>query len=240
MITDFHSHVLPCMDDGSASVEESVAMLRAEAEQGVTHVIATPHFYAHRTTPEGFLEKRDRAEAMLREEMEKHAGLPRLSIGAEVYFFKGISDCEALKLLTIAEKDYILLEMGESPWGESAYLEIANIREKQGIVPVIAHVDRYVGPWRDYGIPSRLEALPVMVQANAAFFLRPSTSRMAMRMLKRNQIHLLGSDCHNMTSRRPNLGPALQRIEKKLGQGAIDRIRAYEAVLLGDPMNQYL
>ena len=65
-MTDFHSHVLPCLDDGSVSVEQSIEMLRAEAEQGITHVIATPHFYAGRTTPERFLEKRERSEAMLR------------------------------------------------------------------------------------------------------------------------------------------------------------------------------
>ena len=234
MITDFHSHVLPCLDDGSASVEESIAMLRAEAEQGITHVIATPHFYAQRTTPERFLEKRKRSEEMLREEMARHTGLPKLSVGAEVYFFSGISDCDALKLLTIAEKDCILLEMAESPWGDCAYREIRQIRERQGLVPIIAHVDRYIGPWRDYGIPNRLQELPVAVQANASFFLRRSTASMAMRMLKQGQIHLLGSDCHNMTSRQPNLGPALQRIEKKLGKEAIRRIRSCEEMLLAD------
>ena len=233
MITDFHSHVLPGIDDGSRSVAESIAMLQAEAEQGVTHVIATPHFYAHRTTPECFLEKRNRAEMMLREEMEKHPGLPRLSVGAEIYFFKGISDCDAIKLLTIDESRCILLEMGDSPWGDSAYREMTQIWEKQGLTPVIAHVDRYIGPWRDYGIPSRLETLPVMVQANASFFLRPSTSRMAMGMLKQDQIHVLGSDCHNMTSRQPNLGSVLQKIQRKLGQEVLDRIHSYEAALLG-------
>ena len=233
MITDFHSHILPGIDDGSQSVEESIAMLQAEAAQGITHVIATPHFYAHRTTPERFLEKRNHAEKILREEMEKHPGLPRLSVGAEIYFFKGISDCEALKLLTIAEKECILLEMGESPWGDSAYREMVQIWEKQGLTPVIAHVDRYISPWRDHGIPSRLETLPVAVQANAGFFLRPSTSRMAMRMLRQDQIHVLGSDCHNLTSRQPNLGDALQRIQKKLGQKAIDHILSHEKRLLG-------
>ena len=46
--TDFHSHILPDMDDGSRCAEDSLKMLRMEAEQGVTRVVATPHFYAHR------------------------------------------------------------------------------------------------------------------------------------------------------------------------------------------------
>ena len=232
MITDFHSHVLPGIDDGSANVEMSIAMLKAAAEQGVDHVIATPHFYAQYNTPERFLEKRKRAEEALREEMQKHTGLPKLSVGAEVLFFKGISDCDALKLLTIAEKDCILLEMAESPWGDYAYREMQQIREKQGIIPIIAHVDRYIGPWQDFGIPKRLEQIPVAVQANASFVLRPFTARMAMRMLKRGQIHVLGSDCHNLTTRQPNLGSALQRIEQKLGQEALDYIHSWENALL--------
>jgi protein-tyrosine phosphatase len=236
MITDFHSHVLPCMDDGSVSVEQSIQMLQAEAEQGITHVIATPHFYAGRTTPERFLEKRNISEAMLREEMAKHEGLPKLSVGAEVHFFSGISDSEAIKLLTIAGNSCILLEMKESPWGEYVYREIQQIWEKQGLTPIIAHVDRYIGPWRDYGIPARLEQLPVAVQANAEFFLRPSTARMAMRMLSRGQVHVLGSDCHNMSSRKPNLGLARQRIEKKLGNRALEHISRWEAALLEEKM----
>ena len=83
-IIDFHSHILPEIDDGSASVEQSIEMLRMEAEQGIGHVIATPHFYAKYDTPKNFLEKRNEAEARLREEMAKHEGLPHLSVGAEV------------------------------------------------------------------------------------------------------------------------------------------------------------
>ena len=63
-----------------------------------------------------------------------------------------------------------------------------------------------------------LEQLPVLVQANASFFLSGSRG---MKMLRKHQIHLLGSDCHNMSERKPNLGPALERIREKLGQEAV-------------------
>jgi protein-tyrosine phosphatase len=109
---------------------------------------------------------------------------------------------------------------------------MTQIWEKQGLTPVIAHVDRYIGPWRDYGIPSRLETLPVMVQANASFFLKPGTRNMALRLLSRDRIHLLGSDCHNMTDRPPNLGKAIELIRHRLGQEALDRIGLYQSELL--------
>ena len=115
--------------------------------------------------------------------MEKEPGLPQLSIGAEVYFFHGISDSEALSALTIDNKSYIMIEMLGSPWQESAYRELESIYEKQGLVPIIAHVDRYISPFKTYGIFERLAELPVLVQANASFFLNLATSHMALRRL---------------------------------------------------------
>ena len=53
---DFHSHVLPGVDDGSKSMEQSLQMLEASVQQGVTHMVATPHFYASRMDPDSFLD----------------------------------------------------------------------------------------------------------------------------------------------------------------------------------------
>ena len=69
MVTDFHSHVLPGIDDGSTDVAESIALLRMEAEQGIRHVVATPHFYPRHDSPERFLNRRARSETELRREI---------------------------------------------------------------------------------------------------------------------------------------------------------------------------
>lgn len=232
MIIDFHTHVLPAMDDGSRSVEESLQMLRMEAEQGIFHVVATPHFYPQYDNPEQFLRKRTAAEMQLREAMAKETGMPELTVGAEVYFFPGISESDALSQLTIGENGYILLEMPKSPWKDSMYKEVEYIYTRQGITPVIAHVDRYISPFRTYGIPERLAELPCYVQGNASFFLHASTRGMAMRMLRKQQIHLLGSDCHNVAGRPPRLGDAVAKIQRCLGDAALDQIAAYQNNLL--------
>lgn len=223
-IIDFHSHILPGIDDGSSSVEESIAMLRKAAEQGITHVVATPHFYPQQDTPDRFLAKRAEAEALLRAEMRKQEGLPKLSVGAEVYYFNGISDSEEMARLTIDETKCILVEMPWTTWTEKMYQELEDLHRKQGLLPVIAHVDRYVGRFRTYGIPERLAQMPVLVQANAESFLQRASCAMSMRLLKRDQIHLLGSDCHDLTSRSPNLADAIAVIEKRLGKDPIDAI----------------
>ena len=225
-MTDLHSHILPGVDDGSESVAESIEMLRLEAAQGISHVVATPHFYPHHDTPEQFFSRRSRAEAALRQEMARHSGLPTVEVGAEIYYFRGMSDSDLLPELTIGGKNCILIEMPPAPWPDSAIEELASIRRKRGITPIVAHIDRYIGPFRTYGIPERLEALPVLVQANAEFFLERRTARMAMKMLKAGRIHLLGSDCHHISERSPNLGPALERIAGKLGPEALERIRS--------------
>lgn len=232
MISDIHSHILPGIDDGSGSLQESLELLRLEAEQGIRRVAATPHFYPQRDTPEAFLKRRARAEAQLREELQKNGDLPEIVAGAEVYFFPGISQSECLEQLTIGSGRYLLLEMPMAPWTDAMYREMEGICTNFGITPVIAHVDRYISPFRTHGIPERLTQLPVLVQANASFFLKRSTRNMAIRMLRSGKIHVLGSDCHNLTHRRPNLAEAVQVIQNRLGAEALDQIRQYEEEIL--------
>ena len=234
MITDFHSHILPGIDDGSQSIEESVEMLRITAAQGIRRVVATPHFYPQQDDLNRFLKKRDAAERMLRGKIENDDGVPEISIGAEVYYFPGISESEALSQLTIEKKRYILLEMPQSPWKDHIYREVENIFLKQGIVPIIAHIDRYISLFRTFGIPERLAELPVLVQANASFFLEKPTANMAMRMLKKGQIHLLGSDCHNLKYRPPKLGFAMQAIRNRMGNEVLEAIAVNEERVMLD------
>lgn len=231
-VVDFHTHVLPRIDDGSGSVEESLAMLRMEAAQGIRRVVATPHFYARSDAPKPFLERRAAAVSRLREAMKAFPELPRLSVGAEVHYFSGISDVQILPELAIDGGRYILIEMPMTAWTDRMYRELENIYDHFGMIPIVAHVDRYIGPLQTHGIPERLMELPVLVQANAGFFQRLATKHMALRMLERGQIHLLGSDCHNMKTRPVNLRQTLDLIENKLGREAIAGINAWEKRIL--------
>lgn len=232
MLVDFHSHILPGVDDGSASIEESLKMLRMEAEQGVTQMVATPHFYPRYDDPEQFLQRRNAAFEALAEQTRGRKDLPSITLGAEVYYFRGISDSQILSQLTVGSSKCVLLELPPAPWPDSVYEELEQIRQKQGLMPIIAHIDRYIRPLQTYQIPRRLAQLPVLVQANAAFFLEKMTQSMALRMLRNGQIHLLGTDCHGSETRRPNLGTAEAVILRKLGEDALDRIRDYERKVL--------
>ena len=234
MSVDVHSHILPGIDDGSRDPEQSLQMLAEEAKQGITHVIATPHFYARHTDPETFLAKRKAAAAALRQAMTGRGDLPKVLLGAEVHYFPGIGESEHLSKFAIEGTRLVLIEMPSSPWTDTMYAELEKIYALQGLTPVIAHVDRYIRPLHTHGIPERLEQLPVLVQANAEFFLEKATAGMALRMLRKGQIQLLGSDCHNLTDRAPNLQGAHERIVRKLGKRAMEEIGRYEQILIGE------
>lgn len=225
MIVDFHSHILPCIDDGSQSVEETLEMLARMKDQGIETVVATPHFYAKHDYPERFLERRAQAMAQLEDAAKATKfDLPKILLGAEVAYFRGMSQSKVLQDLTIEGSRAILIELPMGAWNETMYRELEEVHDLQGLIPIVAHVDRYLTPLRSFGIPKKLAELPVLVQANAEFFLEKSMARKARKMLAAEQIHLLGSDTHNLTDRAPNLGNAVELIRETLGNEAIQKI----------------
>ena len=235
-MVDFHTHILPRMDDGSRSVEQSIEMLRAMGEQKVNGVFATPHFYADRESPESFLERRERSYNSLKEAAFTETNIPKIMLGAEVTYFEGISDCDMLKSLKMGTTNLLLVEMPCIPWNDRMIKEVADIYEKTGLVPLIAHIDRYIKLFDDKRMADWFENLPVYIQCNASFFTYWRTARLAIKLLKQNKIHVLGTDCHNMSSRRPDMIEAVDRIQRKLGKEALNKIIATEKKLI---INKY-
>ena len=115
-VIDFHSHILPEIDDGSRNVETSIGMLRMCREQGVDIMIATPHFYADSNRVERFVENRKNAYDKV---MAENADIPHIMMGAEVAFFDGISRAERVDALTIEGTNIMLLEMPFVTWSDS-------------------------------------------------------------------------------------------------------------------------
>jgi len=224
MRIDFHTHILPGIDDGSSDVAESIQLLTELSRQGVEIVVASPHFYPQEDRPERFLARRQEAYNQLISNISDNDRFPQIILGAEVYYFNNISDWEGLEKMCIGDTRYILLEMPMEKWTDRMYDEIDNIYRKQNIIPIIAHLDRYINIFNANSVVSRLEDMNVVVQANCSFFTDKKSCRLALKLLKKNVINILGSDCHNVTSRRPNLKPAEEIIVQKLGQEYIDYI----------------
>lgn len=231
VLVDFHTHILPCMDDGSSSVSRSLEMLSLEKKQDIDTVVLTPHFYPDRERPEQFLERRQASHKLLSDALQ-NGHSPELLVGAEVRFFEGISDCEYLPQFAIENTKCVMVEMPMMRWSKRMLDELYDISQKQELTPIIAHIDRYVDAMRPCVHIEELDELGLLIQASADFFIKRSTRKKALRILERGSIHLLGSDAHNISNRRPNLDEAVSVIRRSLGIEAINYINSFENKIL--------
>ncbi len=231
---DFHTHILPNIDDGSSSVSESIEMLRAEYKMGIKTVFATPHFYADLDRPERFLEKRQIAFERLMEATQGVEDIPEIILGAEVYYFDGIKDWDILPKLTLGNSNYILIELNRSSISHSTIEALSEFKSATGLTPIIAHIDRYISAFKTNGLPEAFSDMDVLVQMNTSFLLSFPESMRAIKLLKAEQVHLLGTDCHNLTSRYPNMDKAQEVIVKKTGKQIISRLADFENQFLAE------
>ena len=232
-LCDLHTHVLPGMDDGCKTPEESVALLKLAYGQGVRYLFATHHYYPVEPVGE-FLRRRDAAWNRLQGQLEKEpdACVPKICLGAEVAYRPGLGYAEDIHKLCIGSSRYLLLELPFSGWNRELVRDVRNMCAVAGITPILAHIERYLDQGNKSLLHQLLE-LDVLVQMNAGSLLRFSSARKGRQMLKSGMVQLLGSDCHNMRSRQPNLGNAVDRIQKHCGIDALERIAAFQCDVLG-------
>ena len=221
---DFHSHILPGIDDGSSDIQESLKLLDMLSQQCVTTVVATPHFFANDQSVEQFLERREESFRDLSKAISDSA--PKILLGAEVKYYPGISRMENLKKLCIESSDLLLLEMPMTEWTEYTVKELMDISCNGSITLVLAHIERYL-KLQQMQTLRRLVECDILMQVNATFFTRLTTRRKACRLLKENLIHLIGSDCHNSVYRPPLIGKAIEIIEKRLGTDFLEDITVF-------------
>ena len=221
---DWHSHVLPGMDDGSANLAESIAMLERQAQQGVKTVIATPHFYANDESVADFILRRQKAYEVLKAQLPE--GAPDILLGAEVRYYRGISRMENIEALRIQGTKLLLLEMPMRDWTESMLKDLMELAGSGSVRLVLAHIDRYWG-LQKREVWARLHEAGILMQVNAGFFTGLTTKRKAISLLQEGLVQLVGSDGHNMTTRPPHLEKAFDVIGKKLGKEYLEQMTRY-------------
>lgn len=217
-LVDIHTHILPGVDDGSASVEESIRLLSELSKQGVTTVAATPHFYADRDDPGSFFGRRQKAYDLLK---EKTGSDITVLTGAEVCYYPGISQTKELRDFSIGGTGLLLLEMPFYDWTSSVINEVISISRVRRLQVVIAHIDRYLGTKSTKYI-DELSRAGVMFQLNASSLADKRLRGASLKLIKKQIVSFVASDCHNMETRPPQLGEAYEVIENKLGSGYIE------------------
>ena len=131
---DFHSHVLPGIDDGATDVEMSVKMLKMAKEQGVDTVVLTPHYYAAEKSVDDFLAERDNSyNTLIKYAEEKNIQIPKLIKGAEVKFSYDLLRSDKISELLIENTNALLLEMPFSYWNRWIFEKLFEISASKNI-----------------------------------------------------------------------------------------------------------
>ena len=142
--------------------------------------------------------------------------IPEVVLGAEVLFFNGMSVAEELKELCINGTDMMLLEMPFTEWTDSVFREIDNLSQRLSVIPVIAHLDRYLSMQNKKAIEELIRK-EVIISVNAESFSIKKYLRFILKLMGEGVIYMLGSDCHNLDKRNPNIEKAIPIIREKLG-----------------------
>lgn len=231
-ITDFHSHILPGMDDGAKDVDESVRMLGRLLEQGTDKVLATSHYYEFREDIPSFLERRERSLFKLESYIKEHdIYLPEIIPASEVRLWHGMSGDENLSKLTIGDSKYILLEMPYDQWTDWMFAEIYSVSSR-GYMPIMAHLERYVDLIPEKTIIQKLLTLGVYVQCNAESLKSRKSRKFMKKLLKYNRLTVLGTDCHNLGDRPPEIEKALCYISSKYGDETLGKIMSNANIII--------
>lgn len=204
---DIHCHVLPEIDDGSTSKQMSVELCDMAAKSGVTDIIATPHMtdlYAKK-------EFHDRVAVRMKylNDKLKSENIPvKIHKGCEVYASKDILYSPDLTDLTLAGSKYLLFEFSFIDSDFSYVREVVTVIQSQGLVPVIAHPERYDFILKDYTNINRFADCGVLFQCNLGSLtgeLGKKEKRLAKEMLDKGAISFLASDAHRVKFRNTDI-----------------------------------
>lgn len=195
---DIHSHIIPCIDDGSRSLSKSLKMLREMQEYGTENLILTPHYSQRR----GYMPEKDEIIAAFSDFKDKAAkdGLSIcLHCGCEIEYSNDIVRLLAEgKLLTLAGSKYVLVEF--APYVHSrdiirALHDIIGV----GYIPVIAHIERY--PYVQDNLKDILffKSIGALIQVNAGYIISsmPFFKKLLNFLLQERAIDFVAGDTHN-------------------------------------------
>lgn len=208
-MVDCHSHFLAGIDDGAENLQITEYMLEASLEQGVTDIISTSHCHPRTEDDiEKFLQKREKALADA-----ARFPSPVIHKGCEVHLTCDLSEFSNIKKLCINDTDFMLLEMPYNRWKPVALDWVYSLTLK-GIKPVMAHIERF---FENEDMFEELFSIGVYCQVNADSFLESSVKKHIKYLIKNNAVHIIGSDCHSMGTRKSRMSRAYDAIAKNYG-----------------------
>lgn len=224
---DMHSHIIYGIDDGSRTREESIELLKYLEEQGVTESIVTPHFIED-TEFMATIEKKQE----LIDELQKETNI-KLHIGNEVYFSnKTIDSLNSKKLSTLNNSKYILIEFPLSNKIKDVDEMVYDL-STNGVIPIIAHPERYRYVQDDYKYLDKLVEVGALFQSNYGSLIGTygsAAEKTVKKLIKKGYITFLGSDIHRI-DKKIDLVSAKKRLKKIVKKDEIVEKMTHDNIL---------
>ncbi len=220
MLLDIHAHILPAVDDGAKDLKTAVELLKLMQKQGITNVIATPHFYPHDDTIEAFKKRVYTAYNLLCQSTDK---LPKIVLGCELFYFNGVSKSEFIKEFTLGSSNYLLLEPNPYILSKKFMDEILYLKNELDIIPIIAHIERYHTCSGYKAFLKFIKDNKILTQVNASSFFDKSYNRALKKLFNNGLVTFVATDTHSK-NRPPMLEDALLEIEKRFSKSEKDQL----------------
>ena len=230
---DFHTHILPNIDDGSKNIEETFSLIKEAEKAGFNKIISTSHYL------EGFYESNhmDRKAwiDVLNSKIKEQNINVELFLGSEIYISDNIIRLiEEERASSINKTRYLLFEMPLNARPLNLYdIVFEMIRHKY--IPILAHPERYFFVQKDIELIYDLIQNGVLMQSNFGSFTGfygTEIQKTAKELLKRNMIHFLGSDVHRQNTLYREIPDALKMLKKYISQEKIEELTEKNASLV--------
>lgn len=222
---DIHSHIIPKVDDGSKSVEETFNMIMEAKNVGFTNIFLTSHYLTH-------YYETDTAELIFwKEKLQEAIDYKKIKVklhsGMEVYITDRIKELlEQKKLLTLNNSRYFLLELPLST--TINYLEhVLDFLNSVSIKPILAHPERYRFVQEKPSLVQEYINNGMLIQCNYGSILGiygNSAKNTMKTLLKKDMVHFLGSDCHREGTIYTLIPEAIKKIKKIVGEQKFEEI----------------
>ena len=214
-ITDMHCHILPMVDDGSQSLEQTMAMIDMAYSQGVRRIIATPHYHIGKMMVDSVKVKSttDELSAILSDKYPEISLYP----GNEIYYYSdAMKDIREHRAVTLANSRYMLWEFSPDEQydtiGYSVYEAVSN-----GYIPVLAHIERYICLMDRDDLIEQLIDEGACIQVNSGSVAGNNgkkTQKFIKKLLRKKMIQFVASDAHSDITRAPRFDEAVKIIMK--------------------------
>lgn len=195
---DMHSHLIPGIDDGSPSMDHTIAMLAKFEQLGYRKVVTTPHILndVHPNTPETILG----GLADVRAEINRLGMKIEIEAAAEYYCDESfLPIIERNEILSFGS-NYVLMEFGFLSPSQYEAQALFNL-QVAGYVPVLAHYERYPYYFGDFDKVEQLRDRNIQIQVNLNSLTGHyggAVKKMAEQLIKNKQVDFLGTDCHRI------------------------------------------